>query len=53
MVQAAAEAEAGWGSELQQVEEQMAALDEELARQGGTQAPTSRPPCYCRLAYLF
>lgn len=45
MVQAADDAEAGCGGELQQVEEQMAALDEELARQGGTQAPASMPPC--------
>ncbi|KAL0055144.1 hypothetical protein WJX82_007626 [Trebouxia sp. C0006] len=37
--QAADEAEAGYGGELQQVEQQMAALDEELAKQGGTQAP--------------
>lgn len=44
-MQAADEAEAGCGGELQQVEEQMAALDEELARQGGTQAPASKPPC--------
>ncbi len=41
MVQAADEAEAGYGGELQQVEQQMAALDEELAKQGGTQAPAS------------
>ncbi len=40
-VQAADEAEAGYGGELQQVEQQMAALDEELAKQGGTQAPAS------------
>ena len=44
-MQAADDAEAGCGGELQQVEEQMAALDEELARQGGTQAPASMPPC--------
>lgn len=41
VVQAADEAEAGYGGELQQVEQQMAALDEELAKQGGTQAPAS------------
>ena len=40
-LQAADEAEAGYGGELQQVEQQMAALDEELAKQGGTQAPAS------------
>ena len=32
VVQAADDAEAGCGGELQQVEEEMAALDEELAR---------------------
>lgn len=37
--QAADEAEAGYGGELQQVEQQLAALDEELAKQGSTQAP--------------
>lgn len=41
VLQAADEAEAGYGGELQQVEQQMAALDEELAKQGGTQAPAS------------
>ena len=41
VVQAADEAEAGYGGELQQVEQQIAALDEELAKQGGTQAPAS------------
>ena len=42
MLQAAEEAQAGSGSELQQVEEQLAALDAELAKQGGTQAPASK-----------
>ena len=40
-LQAADEAEAGYGGELQQVEQQLAALDEDLAKQGGTQAPAS------------
>ncbi len=44
--QAADEAEAGCGGEIQHVEEQMAGLDEELAKQGGTQAPASKPGHY-------
>ena len=42
-MQAANEVEAGSGAELEQVEEQMAALDGELAKHGGTQAPASMP----------
>lgn len=42
ILQAADVAEAGPGQELQQVEDQMAALDAELAKQGGTQAPASK-----------
>ena len=41
-MQAANEAEAGCGQQLQQVEEQMAAINEELAKQGATQAPASK-----------
>ena len=41
-MQAASEAEARCGQEIQQVEQQMAAIDEELAKQGATQAPTSK-----------
>ena len=41
VLQAADEAETGYGGELQQVEQQLAALDEELAKQGSTQAPGS------------
>ena len=44
MLQAANEAEAGCSGEVQEVEEQMAALDEELAKQGGTQLPASMAP---------
>ena len=48
--QAAEEAEGKCGWELQQVEEQMAALDEELAKQGGTQAPARKASsAYCLL----
>ena len=42
LLQAAEEAQSGSGSELQQVEEQLEALDAELAKQGGTQAPASK-----------
>lgn len=42
MLQAAEEAQSGSGGELQQVEEQLEALDAELAKQGGTQAPASK-----------
>lgn len=42
MLQAAEEARSGSGGELQQVEEQLEALDAELAKQGGTQAPASK-----------
>ncbi len=43
VVQAANEAEEGYGGELHQMEQQIAALDEELTKQGGTQAPASEP----------
>ena len=43
VVQAADEAEEGCGGEMHQVEQQIVALDEELAKQGGTQAPASEP----------
>ena len=42
MLQAAEEAQSGSGGELQQVEEQLEALDAELAKQGGTQATASK-----------
>ena len=42
LVQAAEEAEVGCGQQLQQVEDQMAAIDQELAQQGATQAPASK-----------
>ena len=41
-MQAAGEAEAGCGQEIQQLEQQMAALDKELAKQGVTQATASK-----------
>lgn len=41
-LQAAEEAASVSGGELQQVAEQLAALDAELTKQGGTQAPTSK-----------
>ena len=45
MLQAAEEAQSSSGGELQQVEEQLEALDAELAEQGGTQAPASKHSC--------
>ena len=42
MLQAAEEAQSGSGGELQHVEEQLEALDAELAKQGCTQAPASK-----------
>lgn len=45
-LQAAEEAASVSGVELQQVAEQLAALDAELTKQGGTQAPASSS-CMC------
>lgn len=49
LLQAAEEAAAVSGGELQQVEEQLAALDAELTKQGGTQAPASKHEHICAI----